>query len=264
MALSDYVQIEYIQGVDGAYIDTGIQGRRTHSYKFVCTIPTDIGSRATIYGAEGSTNKYNWGILADGSAYRVRYAAASPSVPLIQSTIADPRILFIEQIMDYPSVTATTPTGKIRIKDYETQQSLITDVAFSYGGSNSNLNRNLYIMALNASSSGSPSYPAINCRLYSFNIYNYVTADTSSILREYIPIRDPATGNVGLYDTWNDVPYWSGGANFIAGPDIGSASKLWIRQSGTWNSGTPYIRQSGSWSTGKPYIRQSGSWNQGS
>ena len=256
MAITDYKRIEYIEGASGAYIDLGVTGNRAYSYYAECTIPTDIGARATIWGAEGSANKYNFGILADGTAYRIRYAASSPTLsPVASSAIANPRRVNI-------TMETATSGGNIYMYDYNTEE-LLANTSYSYGGSNTNLNRNLYLLALNASSSGTPSYPGINCRIYWFEVYNATTSPTT-VLRQMAPIRDPATGNVGMYDLKNDVAYWSGGTNFIAGPDIGSASKLWIRQSGSWTSGTPYIKQSGSWNAGKPYIKQSGSWNQGS
>lgn len=256
MAITDYKKIEYIEGVSGAYIDLGVTGNRAYSYYVECTIPTDIGARATIWGAEGSANKYNFGIIADGSAYRVRYAASSPTLsPVASSTIANPRRVNI-------TMEVTTEGGHIYMHDYLTEETLAS-ASYNYGGSTTNLNRNQYLLALNASSSGTPSYPGINCRVYYFEVYNVVSSP-STVLRQMIPIRDPVTGNVGMYDTISDAAFWSGGTNFIAGPDLDSGAKLWIRQSGSWASGTPYIRQSGSWSTGKPYIRQSGSWNQGS
>lgn len=256
MAITDYKRIEYIEGATNAYIDMGITGNRNYSYFAVCTLPTNIGSRVTLWGAEGSANKYTFGMIADGSAYRVRYATASPSVtPVVQSTVADP--LKIEITME-----TSTSGGSIYIRDPATETTLATG-SYSYGGTSANLNRNQYLLALNDSSGGTPKYPGINCRIYEFDVYNNITS-SEGLIRQFVPIRNPNTGQVGMYDLVGDRAYWSGGSNFIAGPDVDAGCKIWIRSSGSWLSGTPYVRQSGSWTQGKPYIRQSGSWTQGS
>lgn len=261
MALSDYIQIEYISNGGGAYIDTGVTGNRNYSYEMVCAVPnttiTELNQRCTLWGAEGSANKYSFGISASGLSYIVRYASSSPSVtPFITSSDpTNPRIIKI--VME-----VTTSGGNITITDFKTQAQLSSGT-FSYNTStNVNLNRNQYILALNNSSGGTPAYLGLGCRVYYFKIYNKITDTT---LREFVPIRSDITNKAGMYDLINDVAYWSGNTyDFIHGPDISTGGKLWIRSSGFWLSGTPYIRQSGSWTKGTPYIRQSGSWTQDS
>ena len=98
--------------------------------------------------------------------------------------------------------------------------------------------------------------------MYTFSVENYFT--TPEHLFELIPIRErDGSQRVGLYDVISDTPFWAAVSNFIAGPDIVESSQLWIKENGTWTSGTPYIKVGGSWDSGIPYIKESGSWNQG-
>ena len=258
MALTDYTKVEYIQGADGAYIDTGIEGKRINSYEMVFScfdsIIHSLNAINALWGAEGSANKYSFAINNNGTSYRTRYATQSPSVtPFIFST--DPANLRVLRI----KMETLESGGTIKITDYLTDAELSSG-SYTYGASTTNLTRNIYVLAMNRSSGGTPDYEGVYCRVHYFKIYNAVSG---SVLREYIPIKN-AQGKGGLYDLVSDTAFWSGGSDLGPGPEIKDASKIWIRQSGSWNSGTPYIRQSGSWNAGKPYIRQSGSWNQGS
>lgn len=258
MALTDYTRVEYIQGADGAYIDTGLQGKRYYSYEMVFScfdsIIRSINAINALWGAEGSANKYSFAINNTGTSYRTRYAAQSPSVtPFISSPdVTNLRVLRIKMV-------TLESGGTIKITDESTGAELSSG-SYTYGASTTNLNRNIYVLAINRSSGGTPEYEGQFCRVHYFKIYNAISG---SVEREYIPIKN-AQGKGGLYDMISDTAFFSGGSDLGPGPEITDASKLWIRQSGTWNSGTPYIRQSGSWSTGKPYIRQTGSWSQGS
>lgn len=261
MAITDYIEIEYIEGVTGAYIeipyaDANLTNRNV-SISAVCTCPIDTNNRYAIWGAEGSANKYSFGMDQAGTSYIWHYGAKtatlSPSTPVL-CTLENQRKLYV-----YQTVAASNVNYIVNI--YPANRHSSGTSARAESGENLQ-NRSMYILASHNTSGTTASWYANGCRLYYMDAYNYAT-DTD-LLKLY-PIRDPNTGQVGLYNAINDKAYFSGSTtNFVAGPDLHGSSKMWIRSSGSWLFGTPYVKQSGSWVQGTPYIRQSGSWTKGS
>lgn len=261
MAITNYIEIEYIEGVTGAYIeipyaDANLTNRNV-SISAICTCPVDTSNRYVIWGAEGSANKYSFGMSQDGSTYIWHYgaktAALSPSTSYY-CTLANQRKIYVYQTVGASNVSYL-------VNAYPATRYASGNTARAESSENLQ-NRSMYILASHNTSGTTATWYANGCRLYYMDAYNYAT-DTD--LLELYPIRDPNTGNVGLYNAINDKAYFSGSAiNFVAGPDLHSSSKMWIRSSESWTSGTPYLRQSGNWVQGTPYIRQSGSWTKGS
>lgn len=259
MAITDYIQIEYIESDGVAYINLGNSARPTRNWSIyaIAQMPTD----ATYYlwGLnDGSSHYYDLGFNTTENAYLWRCATSTNRY--LGNGSGESLFLYSQKIVldQFRSNDTSDPTT-MHIYDYPDENVTLTN-SREYPAAATAV-KNLYLFARNANGTVANKAPA-GTRLYSFEVTNWMQG--ADYLFQLKPVREINGSRVGLYDTVSDTAFWAATSNFIAGPDISSASKLWIRQSGTWNSGTPYIRQSGSWTAGTPYIKQSGSWNQGS
>lgn len=266
MALTDYIQIEYIESDGVAYINLGNSARPTRNWSISAITQMPISSTYYLWGVnDGSSHYYDFGFNIDQNAYLWRCATSTNRY--VDKVFGDPSATpvpfsYSQKIMiDQDRPADTSENTRISVYDWPDDNTEYYTTR-EYPNAATAV-KNLYLFARNSNGTVASKAPA-GTRLYSFQVVNYFLSSEEQLIMSLTPIREKNGTRVGLYDTVNDTAIWAATSNFIAGPDIGSASKLWIRQSGSWNSGTPYIRQSGSWTAGTPYIRQSGSWNQGS
>ena len=256
MALSDYQQIEYIQGVSGAYIDTGIKPTRYYSIGGIYMVGI-TESAPYFFGVYDGTRHFSFYFSKSNSDFRWRFAQNTA-----QSLSPNYVLPYVEQKVKLGftcSRSASKTTAYI---------SLLDDTSYSSAQRNTptqaqTATKNLFLMARN--NNGSAGGYAVGSRLYSLSIHNEVSSSQSDLIAEYIPIREKtgSSPKVGLYDTVSDAPLWSG-TNFVAGPDIvATTNTVRVNVNGTWVEGVPYVNVNGTWCEGKTYVNVNGTWMEG-
>lgn len=257
MALTDYIQIEYIESDGQAYINLGTDGRPTRNWSIYARVQMPTNATYYIWGLSDGSHYYDMGFNTSQNAYIWRCATSANRYLASGTPFNYDQIIVCDQFRSNDTSNDTV----MSIYDWPDENTTYTN-SRSYPSA-ATATKNLYLFARNNNGTLANVAPA-GTRMYAFEVVNWLGDPGDQQRFEMVPIREKNGTRVGLYNTVTDTAHWAAVSNFIAGPDIGGSSKLWIRQSGTWNSGTPYIRQSGSWTAGTPYIRQSGSWNQGS
>lgn len=259
MALSDYQLIEYIEGNGSAYLNLGSDERPNRNWSIYAIATINPTETQYIWGVNDGSYYYDFAYGGSTNAYIWRNASSTNRLIAQNTLFPVTQKISIDQFRSSSTSNPTTCT----VADYPDENTSYSENR-SYPSA-ANATKNLYLMARN--NNGSVVYQAQQgTRLYLFEVHNYVVPGSNDMRYKMVPVREKTVTDpkVGMYDIVSDRVLWSPVSNFVAGPDVRNASQLWIRQSGNWNSGTPYIRQSGTWTAGTPYIKQSGSWNQGS
>lgn len=250
MALSDYQLIEYIQGVEGAYINSGYQPTRNTQFDVVAEFP-DITATGYVWGVYGGSYYYSFSNSTSSKYYwRHRSSTGTDITPQFASGTK----LHITQ-------TVNSSTGvDLVVEDVSTGNTVSAHRSYPSAG---NAGKNMYICGMNQN--GTLKYTG------NIKIYSFIAKDSAGTeVRNFVPVREKvASGSyikVGLYDTITGAIFWSGGSgsshNFIAGPDIVD-NAVHINVGGTWKTGVPYVNVNGTWKAGKIYINVNGTWKEG-
>lgn len=192
----EYIQLEWIESTGTQYIDTGVYGGSGTYFDIDFITYDEMGSVSygAILGArEGAfVNDYSistWGSSTGSIVYYNRIATAAD---LTKS---------IRQSCSYKNGIYTSPNGATT--------SLTSQTSFS-------TKSNIYVFAKNYSDLNQADEFG-KVRLYSLKFY-----DGSTLIRNFIPCYRLPDGEIGLYDTVNDVFYTNQGTGeFIKGPSVG-------------------------------------------
>lgn len=252
MALSDYQQIEYIEGVSGAYIDSGQAFTRYRLVSARFNFKT-LDTVKYIYGVDDGTRRFNFRYSDSDSAYIWNFGNRSATQPANLTPLynADTDLDMTQQQTASNRYTVYLTDGNTTLSSY-----------CSIPTSATNATINTFIMARN--NSGSATGYAVGSRLYEIRIFD-PRNDTETDVFHGIPIREKTglTPKVGLYDLVTDAPFWSATAtNFVAGPDIGGGgTQIYVKVNGTWVLGDPYIKVNGNWEPAENvFIKTGGNW----
>ena len=254
MALSDYQQIEYIEGVSGAYINTGFIMNRYKMCSAVFTFKHDAVHY--IYGVNGNiggtARNFSFFYSTD-IEYRWRLGNTAVAAQAMSPVFAEDTLLTMTQ---YKSGTRLY----CEVTD-EDGTPVLTKYFTDPNAGRPTTGYNTFIMGRN--NEGTAAGFATGCKLYSIRFYD--VSDDSDIFNG-IPVREK-TGvdpKVGLYDTVTDTVFWSASAtNFVAGPDVGGGGgvKIYVKVGGAWTLGDPYIKVNGQWEPAdNVYIKTGGNW----
>ena len=250
MPLSDYQLIQYIQGVAGAYINSGYQPTRNTQFDVVAEV-IDITATAYFWGVYGGSYYYSFSNSTSGQ-YSWRYRAST--INALTPQFASGTKLHITQTVD------SSTGADLVVEDVSTGNTVSFHKNYPSAG---NAGKNMYIAGYNQN--GTLNYTG-NIKMYSFIIKD----STGTEVRNFVPVREKvAFGSyirVGLYDTITVAIFWSGGSgssqNFIAGPDIVD-NAVHINVGGTWKKGVPYVKVNGTWKAGKIYVNVNRTWKEG-
>lgn len=257
MALSDYQQIEYIEGVDGAYIDMAFAPTRFKMYHAVVSFNTDNTQTSSyITGvSDGNSHYYNYRFSYSDNKYHWRFGSYTDQSfgPVFAK---DAKLL-----MD---MSHTGNSTTLVYTNVETEQSVSKQI--SWPSSSVTSTEDAYLLAMN--NNGTASSFGVGHRIYSFKVFetNPDSPQYDTYIRDFVPVREKTglTPKVGMYDVVNDVIYWSASAtNFVAGPDVGGGGgvQIYVKVGGTWKLGDPYIKVNGNWEPAdNVYIKTGGNW----
>ena len=193
-----YQQLEYIESTGSQYIDTGYTPAGDTSVKMSAAFP-DLSANSTVFCAradKGNQATYSCilvlnvalsGFRYDYNNTNTEFTEIIPAVDKVVEVYAHKNKMFIDGVLGAEhGEAAFTAGGRLWLfKAYYIKDSEYTAV----------------------------SNPVDKMKLYSCRIY-----DGDTLVRDYVPMRDTDTGNVGLYDKVNGIFYASQTENFLAGP----------------------------------------------
>lgn len=184
---SGYTQLQYIESSGAQYIDTGYKPNQDTTISARAQYLDDSTTFPVVFGArEGSSNQF-WLFLDTNNTdvFSARYG--TNQVDVDAGTTEEHDFSLAKNVFSVDEESATAPAA--------TFQSAYT----------------AFLFAVN--SSGSPNYYAA-VRMYSCSI-----KDDGTVVRSFVPCINPS-GEVGLYDTVNNVFYGNAGTgDFTAGPE---------------------------------------------
>lgn len=220
---SGYRELEYIQSTGTQYINTGVN------------IDTSIGFDATIevLNTLASSPYYNlFGVRGDAASGdgEARNYFRIDTIPVDSNTGTE---LKYGTTVYNSGITANA--GKINIKLLNGTYTKPNGTTISVSGGSS-MNLPIFICCINKL--GNPYGNYASMKIYNFKLYS---GDT--LVRDFVPCSK-STGEVGLFDTINNVFYDNSGTSiFLAGPEV-TEIKLpsgYRRYSYIQSTGTQYI-----------------------
>lgn len=188
-------EVEWLESTDTQYIDTGIKGSSNVGVILTCYYAKSSSSLAAtgfVFGSRVGNNNKQYGLIGS-YAKNWRYGNNSSG----NWSNPEGRVLIFDNTENHNA-----------LKVYDTNNTLVNTLTATASTFNNNLN--IYLFAMN--NNGSALF-------YSHKIYAVKIYEGTTLVRDYIPVRD---GTVGcLYDKVSGTLFYNAGSgNFTCGADV--------------------------------------------
>ena len=246
MALSDYQRIEYVEGQNNGYLNTGKTVNRDTYIFLQGYANVNAGSAQYLWGAFSSNTKQYSFRYSTNNNYIWRYVSNTDRT--------------ITPVGDVPIQVIQYYDGEDVYCEVMDLTNFHTEWTSATRSGSTNTSNNVYLLARNGN--GTADYFAMGSRISEFALY--ASYDDPDPYLHLVPVREKVDVNprVGMYDLVAGTVIWSSGsAGLIAGPDLTAGLTAKVKVNGSWEEGTPYIKVSGSWEQAADIkIKVSGSW----
>ena len=188
---SEYVRLNYLQSQGNQWIDAGFKPTGATRFEIKWnSLRTSRSPNMTIFGARQDWNMKQFQ-LTDYETSSVKGYFGYSNTSANWNTLNYNGNYDLE--VSYLGTTFTTSNG----------------ISKTISAQNYNVGKNMYIFALNANGSVSERS---SFRLYYLKFYN-----GSTLIRDFIPVYNKTTGELGLYDKVNNVFYSNQGSGSFIG-----------------------------------------------